>query len=636
MGNEIPDASLASQSVQVAVRIRNPPSSRSNVLDGPRPATSTPIALSIKSNSFPPKPPFLSQHIASGSSTPTPSSYTQATVHDTQNGSAIVVEASNRDPATDTYATVCINDPDERKSPKEFHFDKVFSATASQSQIYERMIRPIIDQCLDGYNGCIFVYGQTASGKTYTMQGPSASTGFEESVSTSDNRGIILRVADQIIECIRKSKGIDGDDNAGMGGGKSTKSSTTYSVTASYLEIYQEQLKDLLCPADQQGELRIRIDSKSATGKELYVEGLTERQLSTPLDYLKMIELGIKHRTVAETNMNKVSSRSHSVLTLIIEQYQAIPHSIAVPSDNYDNADDGSADNVNQIGVKKRSKIHLIDLAGSERVDSTGATGTRLKEGASINQSLSSLGNVINALSTHAKHVPYRDSKLTYLLSDSLGGNSLTAMIACISPCAASYDETVGTLRFAERAKKVTNQVRVNVDPIVLRMLALEAEIARLRGILDKCTCGIWRPDGAAHSRMHSVINSMHSVASVSHRWSVRWKMWYRRMFGECCGCRTKKTNTNLPSVKTVLPIDDLAASKPTQTQVSKKDIAVQTSLEIQADSSNIDTTHSHSDSQSKSVSSSSTASAKYKRSGKITPLPNSRSSKVSLKNLRE
>ncbi|EGF77370.1 hypothetical protein BATDEDRAFT_4048, partial [Batrachochytrium dendrobatidis JAM81] len=307
---------------------------------------------------------------------------------------------------------------DERKSPKEFHFDKVFSATASQSQIYERMIRPIIDQCLDGYNGCIFVYGQTASGKTYTMQGPSASTGFEESVSTSDNRGIILRVADQIIECIRKSK-----------------ASTTYSVTASYLEIYQEQLKDLLCPADQQ-------DSKSATGKELYVEGLTERQLSTPLDYLKMIELGIKHRTVAETNMNKVSSRSHSVLTLIIEH----------------------ADNVNQIGVKKRSKIHLIDLAGSERVDSTGATGTRLKEGASINQSLSSLGNVINALSTHAKHVPYRDSKLTYLLSDSLGGNSLTAMIACISPCAASYDETVGTLRFAERAKKVTNQVRVNVD----------------------------------------------------------------------------------------------------------------------------------------------------------------------------
>ncbi|KAI8891934.1 kinesin motor domain-containing protein, partial [Globomyces pollinis-pini] len=187
-----------------------------------------------------------------------------------------------------------------------------------------------------------------------------------------------------------------------------------YKVSGSFLEIYNEQLKDLLCDANKQEDLKIRLDPRSATGKDLFVQGLTELSLITENDYSKVIATGVQRRVVAETNMNAVSSRSHSVLTITIMQTEKIP---------------GKPD-----GIMKRSKIHLIDLAGSERAESTGATGALLKEGAAINQSLSCLGNVINALSTGSTHVPYRDSKLTYLLSDSLGGNSITLLIACLTP----------------------------------------------------------------------------------------------------------------------------------------------------------------------------------------------------------
>ena len=154
--------------------------------------------------------------------------------------------------------------------------------------------------------------------------------------------------------------------------------------------------------------------------------------------------------------MNQVSSRSHSVLTLTIKQYQRIKSETLRTTGE-------------QASGLKRSKIHLIDLAGSERADSTGATGTRLKEGSLINQSLSSLGNVINALATNAANVPYRDSKLTYLLSDSLGGNSVTLVIACITPIRAAYEESLSTLRFAERAKKIENKAIVNIDATLAR-----------------------------------------------------------------------------------------------------------------------------------------------------------------------
>eukprot|EP00842_Homolaphlyctis_polyrhiza_P000824 jgi/Hompol1/1742/HPOL_001457-RA len=317
--------------------------------------------------------------------------------------------------------------------------------------------------------------GQTGSGKTYTMQGPS-------STPSEADRGVILRVANQIVQHIAQASR-----------GSSSTTPIEFTVRASYLEIYQEQLKDLLCHPDEQGELRIRMDPTSTTGRDLFVEGLTERTMLSWNDYVKMVEIGSRNRTVAETKyvdidhcsaeydgfMNEVSSRSHAVLTLTIEQFQIIPSSMGGQS----TVGDG-------LGSKKRSKIHLIDLAGSERADSTGATGTRLKEGSAINQSLSCLGNVINALSSNMPHIPYRDSKLTYLLSDSLGGNSLTVLLACITPIASAYEETLSTLRFAERAKKVTNKARLNLDPATQRILALEAEIARLRAMLAQCTCG--------------------------------------------------------------------------------------------------------------------------------------------------
>jgi hypothetical protein len=262
-------------------------------------------------------------------------------------------------------------------------------------------------------------------------------------VQNPKDRGIIARVAGQIVEFIDKHSRSD-----------ASKGGIDYEIQGSYLEIYNEELRDLLRgPNDPNETLKIRLDPKSVSGKDLTVNGLKQVPLVTENDYSKTIEQALARRVVAETNMNAVSSRSHSVFTLTIIQKDRF----------VDNKGDP------QLGIKKRSKLHLIDLAGSERVDSTGATGDRLKEGAAINQSLSCLGNVINALSTKASFVPYRDSKLTYLLSDSLGGNSLTLMIACLTPIAGAYEETLGTLRFAERAKKIVNNAKVNVDPTTLR-----------------------------------------------------------------------------------------------------------------------------------------------------------------------
>jgi hypothetical protein len=269
-------------------------------------------------------------------------------------------------------------------------------------------------------------------------------------VENPNDRGIIQRVAAHIVNHIEQNSRTD-----------SKKGGVDYIVTGSYLEIYQEELRDLLrTSSDPVETLKIRLDPSSVSGKDLSVFGLKQVPLVTENDYTKAIETAISHRVVAETNMNAVSSRSHSVFTLTITQ-----------NDRFLDSKGGM-----QLGIKKRSKLHLIDLAGksnsnkgSERVDSTGATGSRLKEGAAINQSLSCLGNVINALSTKASFIPYRDSKLTYLLSDSLGGNSLTIMIACVTPIAGAYEESVGTLRFAERAKKIVNNAKVNVDATTLR-----------------------------------------------------------------------------------------------------------------------------------------------------------------------
>ncbi|KAL7750647.1 hypothetical protein RI367_003989 [Sorochytrium milnesiophthora] len=358
----------------------------------------------------------------------------------------------------------------EDGSEKQFMYDFTLASETQQSAFYDTCVRKLIDKCLEGYNGCIFCYGQSASGKTFTMQGPSDLSMSE--MSTSDQRGIIQRVAEQITAYAADVQA-DGD-------GKHV------TVRASYIEIYQEKLADLLLDRNHYGsafpppfllkglgEIRIRKDSASATGSGVTVSGVTECNVERVEDYMGLLAIGSGNRAVGETNMNSVSSRSHAILTLNIEQ-------VRQQKDK-----DG-----NVVSTRKSCKLHLIDLAGSERADSTGATGQRLKEGSAINQSLSCLGNVINALTSERAHVPYRDSKLTYLLSDSLGGNSLTLMVACVNPTSANHDESISTLRFAERVKKVKNNAVLNVDPASKRIMELEAEVATLRQALSNCKCG--------------------------------------------------------------------------------------------------------------------------------------------------
>ncbi|KAJ3159559.1 Kinesin-like protein kif3a [Geranomyces michiganensis] len=440
---------LPSQRIQVAVRVR------------PLPTLRPPLranALGTRSSPLAPITPGSRRASTSGRQISRTPSLTSVATSTSPIPPYSLEPCVNITPAHPDVAQVC--DPTGRRPKREFAYDAVFAEEDSSATVYDRMVRGLVEQCLAGYNGCVLAYGQTASGKTFTMEGIKPSP-LHPPPSDPESRGLMLRVAADVVDHISRSTAAEEAEKS--------EEITQFSVKATYLEIYQETLKDLLCDSDGQADLRIRIDPDSLSGRELYVQGLTEREVVTLEDYVRVAHTGTRRRTVGETDMNNVSSRSHAVLTLTIEQITR-RRGGSSPDD---------------ISSRKRSKIHLVDLAGSERANSTGATGTRLKEGSSINQSLLSLGNVISALSAPSSgrpaHVSYRDSKLTYLLSDSLGGNALTVMIACVSPAASCYDETVGTLRFAERAKKVKLRATVNVDLQSLRISTLEAEIAQLR-----------------------------------------------------------------------------------------------------------------------------------------------------------
>ncbi|KAI9096528.1 P-loop containing nucleoside triphosphate hydrolase protein [Phlyctochytrium arcticum] len=400
--------------------------------------------------------------------------------------------------------SVQITDPSGgRRGTKNFAFDAVFGQDVGTEEVYERMVRGVVRQCLAGYNGCVLAYGQTASGKTYTMEGHKP-TAFHGPPIEPSERGIILRVAADV----------------GESGESDPDVTTQFIVKASYLEIYQETLSDLLCDMDEgPADLRIRMDPDSLSGRELYVQGLTEREVVGLDDYIRVVHTGSRRRTVGETNMNDVSSRSHAVLTLTIEQVKRRKGVLE---------GDG-------IESRKRSKIHLVDLAGSERATATGATGVRLREGGSINQSLLALGNVISALSsrsstpssssTSSDHVSYRDSKLTWLLSDSLGGNALTVMLACLTPSATNYEESLSTLRFAERAKKVALQARVNVDSHSLRILTLQAEIDCLRNIVEGRKSAVAMRDASTTTLIGDEANEL---ADADRRGRRSFKPWLR------------------------------------------------------------------------------------------------------------
>lgn len=322
-------------------------------------------------------------------------------------------------------------------------FDKSSPNYAGQDNLHEDLGKPLLDNAFQGYNNCIFAYGQTGSGKSYSMMG------------YGPEAGVIPKICQDMFERIDRVQAADPNIKC--------------TVEVSYLEIYNERVRDLLNPSTK-GNLKVR--EHPSTGP--YVEDLAKLVVSSFQEIENLMDEGNKARTVAATNMNETSSRSHAVFTLILTQKRN--------------------DTEMKMSTEKAAKISLVDLAGSERATSTGATGARLKEGAEINRSLSTLGRVISALADlssgpkkkgkAATQVPYRDSVLTWLLKDSLGGNSMTAMIAAISPADINFDETLSTLRYADSAKRIKNHAVVNEDANARMIRELREELATLRSKL--------------------------------------------------------------------------------------------------------------------------------------------------------
>ncbi|XP_074910217.1 chromosome-associated kinesin KIF4A isoform X3 [Buteo buteo] len=321
---------------------------------------------------------------------------------------------------------------------KSFTYDYVFDPSVEQEEVFNTAVAPLIRGIFKGYNATVLAYGQTGSGKTYSMGGTyTANQEHEPSV------GVIPRV----IKLLFKEK--------------EQRQDWEFVLKVSYLEIYNEDILDLLCPSrERSSPISIREDPKEG----IKIVGLTERNVTCAQDTVSCLEQGNNSRTVASTAMNSQSSRSHAIFTICIDQKKK-----------------------NDKNSSFHSKLHLVDLAGSERQKKTKAEGDRLKEGININRGLLCLGNVISALGDENKKggfVPYRDSKLTRLLQDSLGGNSHTLMIACVSPADSNLEETLNTLRYADRARKIKNKPIVNLDPQAAELHHLKQQVQQLQVLL--------------------------------------------------------------------------------------------------------------------------------------------------------
>ncbi|XP_077168435.1 kinesin-like protein KIF1B isoform X4 [Paroedura picta] len=350
-------------------------------------------------------------------------------------------------------STSILNPKNPKEPAKSFSFDySYWSHTshddpcfASQNRVYNDIGKEMLLHAFEGYNVCIFAYGQTGAGKSYTMMGK----------QEENQAGIIPQLCEELFEKI--------NDNS--------NEEISYSVEVSYMEIYCERVRDLLNPKNK-GNLRVREHPLLGP----YVEDLSKLAVTSYTDIADLMDAGNKARTVAATNMNETSSRSHAVFTIVFTQKKHDPET--------------------DLSTEKVSKISLVDLAGSERADSTGAKGTRLKEGANINKSLTTLGKVISALAEvdnctskskkkkKTDFIPYRDSVLTWLLRENLGGNSRTAMVAALSPADINYDETLSTLRYADRAKQIKCNAVINEDPNAKLVRELKEEVTRLKDLL--------------------------------------------------------------------------------------------------------------------------------------------------------
>ncbi|EDQ91186.1 uncharacterized protein MONBRDRAFT_23354 [Monosiga brevicollis MX1] len=348
---------------------------------------------------------------------------------------------------------VQLHKPGSDDPPKKFTFDGAYDQNSNSQMIYEDVGFPLIESVLEGYNGTIFAYGQTGCGKSFTMEGIP---------DPPEHRGLTPRSFEHIFQEV------------------AVRENCKFLVRASYLEIYNENIRDLLGQ-----DHNAKLDLKEHPDKGVYVKDLSEHVVSSTEEILRLMAAGSKNRSVGATLMNADSSRSHSIFTVWVE----------------------AAETIEGDEKLRASKLNLVDLAGSERQGKTGATGDRLKEATKINLSLSALGNVISALvDGKSKHIPYRDSKLTRLLQDSLGGNTKTLMVCALSPADNNYDETLSTLRYANRAKNIQNKAIINEDPKDALLRQYQEEIEQLKALL----AGQLSPDQAAmllsglnHRRRH-------------------------------------------------------------------------------------------------------------------------------------
>ncbi|KAJ7560266.1 hypothetical protein O6H91_04G121100 [Diphasiastrum complanatum] len=325
---------------------------------------------------------------------------------------------------------------EEKEGNLEFVFDRVFYEYSSQSDVFEFVAMPIVRDAMNAINGTIITYGQTGAGKTFSMEGPNMLMGDR------DLKGILPRVSESIFKLI---------DNA--------DATCEFIIKLSMVEIYMEKIRDLL--DSRKDNLQVKEDKV----RGIFIAGATEIYIQSEREMLQLLEAGVTSRAVGGTQMNSESSRSHCVSLITIQQ---------------SNTEDRSV---------KTGKLFLVDLAGSEKVEKTGVEGKLLNEAKTINKSLSALGNVINALTTEKScHVPYRDSKLTRILQESLGGNSRTTLLCCCSPSSSNATETLSTLRFGTRAKQIKNKPKINAErgrpELELLLLKSEQECEKLKSQL--------------------------------------------------------------------------------------------------------------------------------------------------------
>ncbi|XP_078664558.1 kinesin-like protein KIF21A isoform X2 [Branchiostoma floridae x Branchiostoma belcheri] len=351
---------------------------------------------------------------------------------------------------------------------KSFTYDYVFDTDSHQDRIYEACIQPLIEGCFEGYNATVLAYGQTGAGKTYTM-----GTGFDVSIS-AEEQGVIPRAVEHLFRGIgeRRKAALERGDPP-----------PEFKINAQFMELYNEDINDLFDPSKEHGKKSHIKIHEDATGG-IYTVGVTTRAVSSKEEIIQCLKMGALSRTTASTNMNAQSSRSHAIFTIHIKQQRVVRN--AAPAGDEEEKDDTDKETdtaaLNDFETLT-AKFHFVDLAGSERLKRTGATGDRQKEGISINCGLLALGNVISALGDPKKkgsHVPYRDSKLTRLLQDSLGGNSRTLMIACVSPSDRDFMETLNTLKYANRARNIKNKVSVNQDKTSKIIQELRAKVMEL------------------------------------------------------------------------------------------------------------------------------------------------------------